>query len=96
MIQITPQMRILVALEPVDFRKGIDGLMGIYRCAMGLDPFSGYVLKPFFCRFKLLYLFKKNAPSINIATLIIIKPAPLVGHLPFRYEIANSYTLYMK
>jgi len=43
MIQITPQMRILVALEPVDFRKGIDGLMGIYRCAMGLDPFSGYV-----------------------------------------------------
>lgn len=26
MIQITPQMRILVAVEPVDFRKGIDGL----------------------------------------------------------------------
>ncbi len=26
MIQITPQMRILVALEPADFRKGIDGL----------------------------------------------------------------------
>ena len=26
MIQITPQMRILLATEPVDFRKGIDGL----------------------------------------------------------------------
>ena len=26
MIQITPQMRILVAIEPCDFRKGIDGL----------------------------------------------------------------------
>ena len=26
MIQITPQMRILVAVEPADFRKGIDGL----------------------------------------------------------------------
>jgi len=25
MIQITPQMRILVAIEPADFRKGIDG-----------------------------------------------------------------------
>ena len=26
MIQITPHMRILVAVEPVDFRRGIDGL----------------------------------------------------------------------
>ena len=26
MIQITPQMRIVVAIEPADFRKGIDGL----------------------------------------------------------------------
>jgi len=26
MIQITPQMHILVAIEPCDFRKGIDGL----------------------------------------------------------------------
>jgi transposase len=26
MIQVTPQMRILVAVEPADFRKGIDGL----------------------------------------------------------------------
>jgi len=39
-IQITPQMRILVAVEPVDFRKGIDGLAGIVR-ALDLDPFSG-------------------------------------------------------
>ncbi len=29
MIQITPQTRILVAIEPVDFRKGIDGLAGL-------------------------------------------------------------------
>lgn len=27
MIAITPQMRILVAVQPVDFRKGIDGLV---------------------------------------------------------------------
>ena len=26
MIQLTPQSRIFVATEPVDFRKGIDGL----------------------------------------------------------------------
>jgi transposase len=43
MIQITPQMRILVAVEPSDFRKGIDGLAGVCRCALGEDPFSGCV-----------------------------------------------------
>ena len=29
MIQITPHMRILVAVEPTDFRKGIDGLVAL-------------------------------------------------------------------
>ena len=29
MMQITPQMRIILAVEPVDFRKGIDGLAAI-------------------------------------------------------------------
>ena len=42
MIQVTPQMRILVAVDPVDFRKGIDGLAGIVK-ALHLDPFSGYL-----------------------------------------------------
>ena len=31
MIQITPQMRILVAVEPTDFRRGIDGLAASAR-----------------------------------------------------------------
>jgi transposase len=43
MIQVTPQMRIRVAVEPVDFRKGIDGLACLCRVALGSDPFSGYV-----------------------------------------------------
>ena len=43
MIQITPQMRILVALESVDFRKGIDGLARVCREKLKEDPFSGYV-----------------------------------------------------
>lgn len=42
MIQITPHMRILVSVEPVDFRKGIDGLAGICRRVLKSDPFSGY------------------------------------------------------
>jgi transposase len=40
-IQITPQMRILVALEAVDLRRGIDGLARICKDALQSDPFSG-------------------------------------------------------
>jgi transposase len=43
MIQVTPQMRILVAVEPADFRKGIDGLARVCRDALSSDPFSGGV-----------------------------------------------------
>jgi transposase len=43
MIQVTPQMRILLAVEPVDFRKGIDGLARICRNILQTDPFSGYL-----------------------------------------------------
>ena len=41
MIQTSPSMRILVALEPVDFRKGIDGLAGWCRQKLQQDPLSG-------------------------------------------------------
>lgn len=41
MIQIAPQMRILVAVEPVDFRKGIDGLAQQCRQVLQEDPFGG-------------------------------------------------------
>jgi len=34
-------MRILVAIEPVDLRKGIDGLAQLCRERLGADPFSG-------------------------------------------------------
>jgi hypothetical protein len=41
MMQITPQMRILVAVEAQDFRKGIDGLARICREKLEVDPFGG-------------------------------------------------------
>lgn len=41
MIQIAPQMRILLAVEPVDFRKGIDGLAAVCRATLGADPMAG-------------------------------------------------------
>jgi transposase len=41
MIQIMPQMRILLAVEPVDFRRGIDGLARLCQESLASDPFSG-------------------------------------------------------
>jgi len=41
MLAITPQMRILVAVEAVDFRKGIDSLAELCRAKLQTDPFSG-------------------------------------------------------
>ena len=43
MIQITAQMRVLVAIEPADFRCGIDGLARQCRAVLRADPFSGTV-----------------------------------------------------
>jgi transposase len=36
-------MRILLATEPADFRKGIDGLAQLCRTVLNEDPFSGAV-----------------------------------------------------
>jgi transposase len=44
MIQITPHMRLLLAVEPVDFRKGIDGLVQVCRQRLAVDPFGGALL----------------------------------------------------
>jgi len=38
MIQITPQMRILVAVEPVDGRKGIDSLAQLCQQRLQTEP----------------------------------------------------------
>jgi len=43
LIQITPQMRVLVAIEPVDGRKGIDSLARLCQDKLVEDPFSGCV-----------------------------------------------------
>jgi transposase len=43
MLQVTPQMRILVAVAPADFRGGIDALARVAREELESDPFSGCV-----------------------------------------------------
>ena len=43
MMQLSPQMRILLCVAPVDFRAGIDRLCRICRAELLSDPFSGTV-----------------------------------------------------
>jgi len=43
LIQVTPQMRVLVARAAVDFRNGIDGLAQLCRAELGADPMRGTV-----------------------------------------------------
>jgi transposase len=43
MLQITPQMKLPVAVEPADFRRGIDGLARLCQEALQHDPFAGTV-----------------------------------------------------
>jgi transposase len=43
MLQLTPQSRIFLATEPVDFRKGIDGLAAVCRQRLGDNPLEGAV-----------------------------------------------------
>lgn len=41
MIQLTPHIKIMIAIEPADFRKGIDGLAAVCREELAQEPFSG-------------------------------------------------------
>ena len=43
MIQITPHMRIVLMIDPEDFRKGIDSLCATCRRILRDDPFSGHI-----------------------------------------------------
>ena len=62
MIQITPQMRILVAVEPTDFRRGIDGLARVCKDVLRHDPFSGWV-----------FVFR-NRPATALKILVYRRP----------------------
>lgn len=43
MLQLTPQQKLLLAVEPIDFRAGIDSLAALCKGKLELDPFSGIV-----------------------------------------------------
>ena len=43
MLSLPPSVRLLVATQPVDGRKGIDSLMVIVRDVFGHDPLTGHL-----------------------------------------------------
>jgi transposase len=43
MLQLSPHSRIFLAVEPIDGRKGIDGLAAVCRQALGDNPLDGAV-----------------------------------------------------
>jgi transposase len=74
-------MRILVAIESVDLRKGIDGLTQLCREKLGADPFSGYL---FIFRSRRATAIKILAYATYISLLygfarkITVEPAPVI------------------
>jgi transposase len=43
MLSLTPTMSLLLAIQPIDFRKGIDALAALCQQQLQQDPFSGTV-----------------------------------------------------
>lgn len=43
MLSITPQHKIFICIQPCDFRKGIDALIGYCESQLNEDPFSGKI-----------------------------------------------------
>ena len=41
MLTLSPQLPIFVAVQPIDFRKGIDGLIGVCRQQLSMEPLEG-------------------------------------------------------
>ena len=68
LIQIAPQIRILVAIEAIDGRKGIDALAQLCREKLDADPFSG-------C----LFIFRTRRGTA-IQAFAVRRPGVLAGH----------------
>ena len=43
MLQVAPQAKIFIAIQPIDFRKGIDGIAAICRQKLNQNPLDGAI-----------------------------------------------------
>ncbi len=77
MLQLAPQSRIWLALAPVDFRKGIDGLAGVCRGRFAQNPLDGAI-----------YVFRNRAGTtpqtavLRRPGILALHQAPLAGPAP--------------
>ena len=51
MLSLPPSVKVFVATQAVDGRKGVDSLMALVRCAFTEDPLSGHLFVFFSRRF---------------------------------------------
>ena len=75
LIQITPHMRILVAIESIDGRKGIDSIAQLCREKLAADPFSG-------C----LFIFRNRSGKVSFREGCVRRPA-----VAFRARIRQAH-----
>ena len=71
MLQLVPYHHIHVAVAPVDFRKGISGLVALCEQALAHDPFSGH-----------LFVFR-NRPKTAVKLLVYDGNGFLLCHKRF-------------
>jgi transposase len=43
MLQLTAKHKVFIAINAIDFRKGMDGIAGYCKSVLELDPFSGHI-----------------------------------------------------
>jgi hypothetical protein len=95
MIQITPQMRILLAVEPADFRCGIDGLARLCRERLAVEPMSGAPLdsnlvermlkKAILHRKNSRFYKTENGAKVGDLYMALIATAKVAGADPFDF-----------
>ena len=81
MIQIASQIRILVAVEAIDGRKGIDAIAQLCREKLNADPFSGYLFIFRTRRGTAIRVLQYDGQGFWLATKRVIQGAvPMVAH----------------
>jgi transposase len=93
MIQLAPQMRILVCVEPVDFRAGIDGLCRLCRQELQVDPFVGTAFVFRNRRGTSVKLLAYDGQGFWLATKRFSEGRPLYRNWPIR-KGSNTRELY--
>jgi hypothetical protein len=95
MIQITPQHQLFLYLHPLDFRKGMDGLIGICRQKIKMDPFSGtvFIFRNRFSQGKLKFWPTQENQPICATTLMVMLNQGQPGEMQSSWKAVASSAL---